>query len=93
LREAGLHHSLDPRAVGKDYLGLLGMRLSSRPTCAQLETPLLGLKLSLQDGVEVHLLCLTCGLRWSPLEVYTPFGRVGVLKRTDPARNARPDTT
>jgi hypothetical protein len=93
LREAGLPHSLDPRAVGKDYLGLLGMRLSSNLACAQLETPLLGVKLSLRYGVEVHLLCLTCGLRWSPLEVYTPFGRVAVQKRADPARNTRPETT
>jgi hypothetical protein len=45
-----------------------------------LETPLLGVRIALHDGVEVHLLGLTCGLRWSPLEVYTPFGRVGLRK-------------
>jgi hypothetical protein len=90
LREAGLHHSLDPRAIGKDYCGLLGMRLSSRPPCAQVETPLLGVRLSLQDGVELHLLCFTFGLRLSPPEVDTPFGRLGVRKTADPARNARP---
>lgn len=92
LGEAGLHHSLDPRAIGKDYVGLFGMRLSSTPACTQLETPFFGVKLSLRGGVELHLLCLTCGLRWPPLEVYTPFGRVGVPKTADPARNARPDT-
>jgi Protein of unknown function (DUF3750) len=91
LREAGLHHALDPRAIGKDYVGLLGMQLSSRPAGAQVETPLLGVRVCLRDGVEVHLLGLTCGLRWSPLEVYTPFGRLG-LKTAAPARNARPDT-
>jgi hypothetical protein len=80
LREAGLHYSFDPRAIGKDYMGLLGMRRSSRPPYAQLETPLLGVRIGLHDGVEVHLLGLTCGLRWSPLEVYTPFGRVGLRK-------------
>jgi hypothetical protein len=76
LREAGLDYALDPRAIGKDYMGLLGVRRSSRPPGAQLETPLLGVKLSLPAGLEVHLLGLTCGLRWSPLEVYTPLGRV-----------------
>jgi Protein of unknown function (DUF3750) len=76
LRKAGLHHSFDPRAIGKDYMGLLGIRLWSRPAYAQVETPILGVRISLHAGVEVHLLGLTCGLRWSPLEVYTPFGRV-----------------
>jgi hypothetical protein len=80
LREAGLHYALDPRAIGKDYMGVLGMRRFSRPPCAQVETPVLGVRISLRDGVEVHLLGLTCGLGWSPLEVYTPFGRVGFRK-------------
>jgi Protein of unknown function (DUF3750) len=80
FREAGLHYLYDPRAIGKDYMGLLGMRRSSRPPYAQLETPLLGVRIGLHDGVELHLLGLTCGLRWSPLEVCTPFGRVGFRK-------------
>jgi hypothetical protein len=84
LRAAGLHHALDPRAIGKDYCGLLGMQLFSRPAGAQLETPLLGVKLSLQDGVEVHLLGLTFGLRWSPPEVCTPLGRLGLLSIKSP---------
>ena len=77
LREAGLHYWLDPRAIGKDYTGLLGMRLSLRPVCAQVETPLLGVRLAVHDGIEVHLLGLPGGLRWSPPAMYTPFGRVG----------------
>jgi hypothetical protein len=77
LRKAGVHYRLDPRAVGKDYMGLLGMRLSCRPVCAQVETPLLGVRLAVHDGVEVHLLGLTGGLRWSPPAMYTPFGQVG----------------
>jgi len=78
LREAGLPCCLDPRAVGKDYVGLLGARCSRGPFCAQLETPLCGVRVSLHGGVEVHLLGLTCGLRWSPFEVHTPFGRVSL---------------
>jgi hypothetical protein len=93
LREAGLHHRCDPRAIGKDYWGPVGMRLSFRLAFAQLETPLLGIMFSLYEGVEVHLLCLTCGLRWSPLELCTPFGRVGLLKTADVPRNAHPDIT
>jgi Protein of unknown function (DUF3750) len=80
LREAGLHYSFDPRAIGKDYMGLLGMRRSARPPGAQVETPLLGVKCSLHDSVEVHWLCLTWGLRWLPLAIDTPFGRVSLLK-------------
>ena len=80
VREAGLHYSFDPRAIGKDYMGPFGMRLSTRPACAQVEIPLLGVRINLHDGVEVHVLGLTFGLRWSPLEVYTPFGRVGLRR-------------
>jgi Protein of unknown function (DUF3750) len=87
LRQAGIDHALDPRAIGKDYMGLLGMRRSSQPACAQLETPLLGVKISLYDGVEMHVLGFTRGLRWSPLGVYTPFGRIGLRKSVLPARN------
>jgi Protein of unknown function (DUF3750) len=83
LREAALHHSFDPRAIGKDYVGLFGVGRSARPPGAQLETPLLGVKFSLHDGVEVHWLCLTWGLRWSPLAIDTPFGRVSVLKTAE----------
>ncbi len=40
-------------------------------------TPLLGLKLGLADGLEVHGLCLTIGLDPCPPAVKTPFGRLG----------------
>jgi Protein of unknown function (DUF3750) len=91
LHEAGLHHWCDPRAIGKDYCGLFGMRLSFRLAYAQVETPLLGVKLSLHDGAELHLLGLTCGLRWSPIEVCTPFGRMGFGKMAGLPRNVHPD--
>jgi Protein of unknown function (DUF3750) len=76
LRQAGLHYGLDPRAIGKDYMGLYGVRGCSRPLSAELATPLLSVKVSLCDGVEVHLLGFTCGLGWWPLKVSTPFGRL-----------------
>ena len=93
LRQAGLHHAFDPRAVGKDYVGLHGMWRSARRAGVQLETPLLGVKFSPHDGVEIHWLCLTWGLRWSPLAIDTPFGRVIVLKTAGPAQNASPETS
>jgi hypothetical protein len=80
LREAGLHYAFDPRAIGKDYMGLLGMRRSASPAYAQVETPVLGVRVGLHDGVEVHLLGLTWGLRWSPLAADTPLGRVGLRR-------------
>jgi hypothetical protein len=79
LRQAGLHHCLDPRAIGKDYLGPFGIGLSFGPTGVQVETPVVGVKFSLRGGAEVHLLCCTGGLRWWPPEVDTPFGRVSLL--------------
>ena len=87
LRQAGIDYALDPRAIGKDYTALLGMRRSSQPACVQLETPLLGIQISLHDGVELHVLGFTWGLRWSPLEAYTLFGRVGLRKSVLQARN------
>jgi hypothetical protein len=88
LRQASLHHAFDPRAIGKDYWGLIDMWRSIRPIGVQIETPVLGVKLSRHGGVELHLFCLTCGLRWSPLEINTPFGRVSLLRRVAPPRNA-----
>jgi hypothetical protein len=92
LREAGLPHVFDPRAIGKDYGGMLGITASSRPARVQLEMPHLGVRLSLKDGAEVHVLGFTGGLRWSPLAVDTPFGRLRFAKTANPARNARPET-
>jgi Protein of unknown function (DUF3750) len=92
LREAGLHYALDPRAIGKDYCGMQGLRRSSRSAGVQVETPLLGISLSRQDGMEMHLLGLTCGLRWSPLAIDTPFGRLGWRQSAAAARHARPET-
>jgi hypothetical protein len=41
------------------------------------ETSLLGAKIGLRDGVEVHVLCFTLGIGiWTP-SIKTPLGRVG----------------
>ena len=91
LREAGVAHAFEPRAIGKDYSGRCGLQLTPRPARVQLETPVLGVRLSPSEGAEVHVLGFTWGLRWSPLAVDTPFGRLGRRNMPDPACNACPD--
>jgi hypothetical protein len=78
LRRAGVAADLEPRGLGKDYLGLAGVAISTTGTGVQAESPLLGLKVGLRDGVEVHVLYFTFGLdAWRPA-VKTPFGRLGM---------------
>jgi hypothetical protein len=77
LREARVRADLHPMAVGKDYHGLCGAGVSPTRTGVQAETPLLGLKLGLADGLEAHGLCLTLGLDLWPPAVKTPLGRLG----------------
>ncbi len=77
LRRAGVAADLHPMAVGKDYEGLAGFDVSTTRTGVQAETPLLGLKVGLLDGVEVHFLCFTLGIDgWTPA-LKTPLGRIG----------------
>jgi hypothetical protein len=77
LRRAGVSADLDPRGIGKDYLGTDGVALTTTRTGVQAETSLLGLKAGVLDGVEVHFLCFTLGLDTWPPAVKTPLGRVG----------------
>ena len=77
LRRAGARVDLHPKAVGKDYCGLIGASLSPTRTGVQADSPLLGLKVGLDDGVEVHILGGTIGLDLRPPALKTPFGRLG----------------
>src|SRR5262249_38075986 len=64
LRDAGVPLDMSPRCVGKDYLGTAGVPgawvrsvgagVSTTGTGVQVESPLLGLKVGLRDGVELH---------------------------------------
>src|SRR5713101_8836549 len=80
LRRAGVAADLDPRGIGKDYLGLAGVAISTTGTGVQAESSLLGLKVGLRDGVEVHFLYFTFGLDAVRPAVKTPFGRLGMSK-------------
>lgn len=99
IRAAGVGGAdMHPRAVGKDFVGLggAGVGLSPSGSGVQAETPLLGLKLGLADGIELHVLCLTFGVDFWPPAIKTPLGRLGFAEHTDdadePAKDVAPET-
>ena len=79
LNEAGVGFDPHPLAVGKDYLGPWGFGLGITPTFTglQIETPLLGAKAGILDGIELHLLVLTIGVDFWPPAIKLPTGRYG----------------
>ena len=83
LRQAEIAHDLDPRAIGKDFLGPYGMGISATRDLLQVECPLIGAKVGRRHGAEIHLLGLTFGVTTRPFAVKTPFGRFdGRLRRS-----------
>ncbi|MEZ4403381.1 MAG: DUF3750 domain-containing protein [Kofleriaceae bacterium] len=83
LRACKLAASLPANSVGKDYRGLIGAGLTSERTGVQLETALVGVKLGLREGVEVHILGLTFGVDLWPPAILIPLGagRIGFADR------------
>jgi hypothetical protein len=82
LRAASVSADLHPKAIGKDYLddpggAGFGAGTTTTGTGFQLETPLAGVKLGLEDGVELHFLCLTLGIDLVPPAIKTPVARLG----------------
>jgi hypothetical protein len=75
LREAGLCFDFDPRAIGKDYMGIGGCRRTLDGAGIQWETPIAGLKIERGRGIELHLLGFTLGWGAEPRCLKTPFGR------------------
>jgi len=74
LRWCGLHASLPVTAVGKDFRGLAGVSWTTGGTGFQIETPLVGLRLGLKEGIEVHLLTLGFGIDLWPPAIILPLG-------------------
>ncbi len=74
LRRCGLRASLPANAIGKDYRGRLGVSWTSEGTGVQVETPLLGLRLGLKEGVEVHVIGLAFGVDLWPPALLLPLG-------------------
>jgi Protein of unknown function (DUF3750) len=76
IREAGVPGDLGPRAIGRDYRGLVGAGTTAGAG-VQVETSVLGVKAGLRDGAELHFLGLTFGASVWPPALKTPLGRVG----------------
>jgi hypothetical protein len=83
LRKCHLHASLPSTSVGKDWRGWIGAGVTSEGTGLQLETPILGLKIGLKEGIEVHVIGLSIGIDFWPPAIILPLGpgRLGFADR------------
>ena len=90
-RKCDLHVDLPAPSIGKDYRGLVGISGTSGGTGVQLETPLVGAKIGLTEGVEAHLLGMAIGVDVWPPALIVPVGpgRIGFADRS-PFRAHRP---
>jgi hypothetical protein len=79
LRHCSIHVELPATAIGRDYRGLIGASVTSLGTGVQLETWAVGVKLGLEEGVEVHVLDLPLGVHLWPPAITVPVnpGRIG----------------
>lgn len=83
LRRCDLHASLPVTAIGKDYRGWIGVTWTTEGTGVQIETPLVGLRVGLQEGIELHLLGFGFGVDLWPPAIILPLGegRLGIADR------------
>ncbi|HEU0036800.1 MAG TPA: DUF3750 domain-containing protein [Kofleriaceae bacterium] len=83
LRRCHLHASLPATSVGKDWRGVIGGGITTEGTGLQLETPLVGLRIGLREGVELHVLGLAIGIDLWPPAIIVPLGpgRLGFADR------------
>jgi hypothetical protein len=83
LRRCGLHASLPATSVGKDWRGLIGAGVTSEGTGLQLETPVIGIKIGLKEGIELHVIGLSFGIDFWPPAIILPLGpgRIGFADR------------
>ncbi|HEY1556989.1 MAG TPA: DUF3750 domain-containing protein [Kofleriaceae bacterium] len=83
LRKCGLHASLPSTSIGKDWRGLIGAGVTSEGTGVQVETPIVGLKIGLKEGIELHVIGLSIGVDFWPPAIILPLGpgRLGFADR------------
>jgi hypothetical protein len=79
LSRCGMRVDLPPTAIGKDWRGVVGVSPTTKGTGAQLETPLVGIKIGLAEGIEIHVLTMTFGVDFWPPALKVPLGtgRIG----------------
>ncbi len=61
-------------SVGKDWRGWIGGGVTSERTGLQVETPMLGFKIGLKEGIEVHVIGLSFGIDLWPPAIIVPLG-------------------
>src|SRR5205823_2391837 len=83
MRACGLHASLPATSVGKDWRGWIGAGVTSEGTGLQLETPIIGIKIGLKEGIEIHIIGLAIGIDLWPPAIIVPLGpgRIGFADR------------
>ncbi len=83
LRRCALRASLPSTAIGKDWRGWIGAGRTSEGTGLQLETPIIGLKIGLKEGIELHFMGLSIGIDLWPPALILPLGpgRLGFADR------------
>ncbi|HEY5947890.1 MAG TPA: DUF3750 domain-containing protein [Kofleriaceae bacterium] len=83
LRRCKLSAALPSTSVGKDWRGMIGAGITSERTGVQLETPVVGVKVGLKEGVEVHVIGLSFGIDLWPPAIILPLGpgRLGFADR------------
>lgn len=82
-RTCGLGVELPATSIGRDFRGWVGVSTTAGGTGVQLETPLVGLKVGLTEGVELHILALVIGVDLWPPALILPVGdgRLGFADR------------
>lgn len=83
LRKCKLAASLPSTSVGKDWRGVFGAGITSERTGIQVETPVLGFKIGLKEGIEIHVIGLAIGIDFWPPAIIVPIGpgRIGFADR------------
>lgn len=83
LRACKLSASLPSTSVGKDWRGIFGAGITSERTGVQFSTPIVGLKIGLKEGIEIHIIHLAFGIDFWPPAIIVPLGpgRIGFADR------------
>ena len=66
--------SLPATAIGKDYRGNIGFSSTTEGTGFQIETPILGFKVGLNEGIEIQVFAVTFGIDFLKPAFKIPFG-------------------